>query len=1555
MAETPESNMPKAPELPEIQDIETPQVQTIDDVKSNMMNRLQDINAKVHDPFMNAKGENHNFAPHRDNGLNFERYYGRGATSKLGFNPYMDNEAIMNDNTSAMEDISAATQQWGNLFNLGFSTLWSGKTDREEAREYEQYSNIGSSTRGGVGGTVTNAYLNSGYTIGLLSEIAAEEVGLAALEAVTGGGATPIVMAKTAANANRLRRGLTGASKMSERIASMAGRIKDLKNIGQAKSFWNGAKNLGQAVNPLRGTTDFLATAGRQYKRGAGGKIEKLSEIAKLNKGFGTFYRDIREIRLAMDEANLESGFVSNKVKDDLVNEYIKDTGEHPDADKMDEINKQAARASSNAFATNSLLIYSTNRVAFGNIFNKYMPKVLKKGSQHVAGGRIVKNLKDKSMEYIKHGGLLGYKTFVNEARYAATNLSKMPLQTAKFLGKYSRANFGEGMQEYFQEVIQDAEYNMAKDRYLQGLSGGAWYNALANDNYMAAYNESVEKFISAEGAEVFASGFIMGGFAGPFAYMQQNAVKHLNKAGQYVYSKEKFKSDQAAEDKASEDVEDQISKFNDMTDSRKAFLYNYIEELRDQAHMKQEMDTALEEGRQKDFINLKDASLVQQLLFADSMGGYDLVLDKMKDMRNLSEAELREAFGDQVDEDSSFISDFQQSYDKVIARAEAVKEMMDNYDEMFPEGELYGATDSDFDTGIQEQDIKQARYYTKVLAIMNQQALVRNMDRMASILDNIYETAPFLNSNNEVPASEVTKIFNYDSLSKELSLLKQEISSLKEFDSKDQTQRADLKYKEEIYDILSKLTGKTGALNNYREGLANQYISSIIKKQQEEMGDLEVGKTLTYKRGNTSWEGIIQGEGTTKSGKEYWRVLKPGQDKPTTIYKGSDGIVKEEAPIIEDDFTEPLRDIYKQYLTAIGKKYNNNIDETTFDKSFQDFKDFYALGQDQKNLSETVSFMMNPEGHFAYVERYNALAKEKRENMGEEIRSQLESYQKGTEENDLIQMLAKEYNVYIDQDSLEALIKDDQSPTEFYNVDTDAPLKHDTQTYKDVKEAVHSWMVETNRAEEAPAAETTEEVKEEAAPVTEATTEEITLDTPLESYPAELVSRMEAEMEAYNKGIDERENLSDVAKKNAKINDLETFITSDATKARVRKILTAWNPKAQAPKAEPKVEPVPTTKEPETKVEDQVVEEASIDTELIDPKAKDTEEIISEVTLPLPSEIKNLLLEKRLRMLTLGATDPQTHQIVKELVKAKILKPNQGIDSVKVGTKISIPVTDETGVTKELVFVYTGLKNVTDAGGQHQMIIDLQLQTEKTGEYKYKVTIGEDTYYASSPNQQSWIEGDASKVLHTFNLREIRGIVEEVSGETDATWRKEIRDAFENSTDLESTYEELQAEDTKRDIEGKVSIGSEQLFVMYENAVEKFQGELTPGKLILGDEYKVKGKLRKFGTAKVSKKTKSSVTFVSTGKETLGQTETIQGQYLHEVIAKKLTDMEEDIAAEGLEEVTVADKQLLDQSSEEREELSGEEMDQAAEEFNSMSRADRMAKMKADRKKACK
>lgn len=1151
---------------------------SIADLRNDLTARTQQAAGGARDPYQRGAIEGFNAAPTGNGGLNFQRYYNKGAYAKLGFNPYVDNNALYNKKTSGSDDFADASSQWGKLFNLGFSSLWSGKSDDQESEEYERASNIGSSTRGGASAMFTNAYLNSGYTVGLLTEIAVEETILALGTAVTGGGAAPVMAARTAKNTSRLGRIFgTGAKKSS----SILSRIKDIKDIGSAKSFYNAAKKVGQAINPLRGTTDYLSTMNRQYVRGADGKLEKLDAITKLQRGFGTFYRDMREINLALDEAHLESGFVDNTVRQQLITEHIDQFGEHPNADEMIGINEQAKQASENTYLNNAVLIYASNRVSFGNTFNKWMPKALASTSKKVAGGRIVKNFKDKTLDFVKHGGFMGYKTAVNEAKHAfkKSTLKKMPLQTVKFLGKYSRANFGEGAQEFFQEVIQDAEVSMAKDKYYGAMAGGIYHNSFMSEDYMNHYKESMNKFMGSEGAEVFMSGFIMGGMAGPFSRGVQYTQSQLGKLGQYTFNRKNSQRERSYQQEKAEELKENVRRFNEMTDPKKDFLKKYVDHLMAQSSYKEGMDTAQENKDEKAFVDFKDMALAKEVLFALEMDAYDLLEDKLTDMSKMSEEDLKNAFGEQIPADDNFISSFKESYAKTIERARSIRLLSQQFDELFPEVETYGIEDSDLDTGIQQQDIVKARRQAKALTILNQHSLVRTMERMEAVSKDLYgKKAPwYKKGTKQPPSSATTAIFSDSNMQKEITLLKHEIKGLKGFDTLEPEQKKDLKQKEKTLELLSNMKDLTAMYS-----VSLEHRNNLEHENQANLNP-EVGQTVNYSRGNTQWKGEVIGETTNKKGKEQW-VIQKEDGSTSKILKTSKGFHSAAASQVGElnaDVTKQLRKEFDKYLQHMANVHESKLDKNKLDAAFESFKDFYALQEDEKNLTELVDLLTDPEGHMMFVERYNNMAKDQRAEQSSVAEEQMRLFQESKENQQLVEMLTKEYGIFINEDELTELVDNDIIPNRFHDVETGIPLRRDSKKHEEITSAIKTWQEETGRVE------TDQEIEEaeaaDATPPVPADAATITSTDSFDEWPLVLQTKATEAMQKHNESINLNTNIAEETKADLIYDSPAAFVDSQEGKIKMAGAIEEYNKsievKKEAPITKPKV--VSTTSTP--------------------------------------------------------------------------------------------------------------------------------------------------------------------------------------------------------------------------------------------------------------------------------------------------------------------------------------------------------------------------------------
>jgi hypothetical protein len=1173
------------------------------DQRADRMERLMYENTNIGiDPAREVMRENVNLAGPSHSGLNYERYKNKRAYEDLGFNPYRNNEAYYNENSSSLDDILDARSQFGNLYDLGFTSVLGGKSDRQEAEEYARYSNIGSSTRGeGLLGfkTWNNAFLNSGYTIGLLTEIAAEEVALAVGAAATGGAGTPALLARSTYNAQKL-------AKVGSGMGSILKRIKNLKNAATAKTFWEGARNVGQAINPLRGTTEYLGAA-RAIDAADG-----VSQLAQAGKTFGAFYRDWREIRLAYDEAQLESGFINNTIKDDLIREHIKgkdgEPGKFPDATEMAKINKEAAQASVNGKAVNTALIYATNRISFGNVFNKYMPSKLRSGVTQLAGGKLVKNFKTKGFDGISGGGIFNYKSAINSAKHTFKNINKTPLRFAKAVGKYSRANVGEGIQEYFQEVIQDAETSMAKDRYTGALAGGAWQDALSNNAYMNQYSKSLDKYISEEGAEIFTGGFVMGLFAGPFSRGTQSITKEIGKHSKYFYDKEGYLKDMAdsKSGKTEERFQAEVDRFNSMTDSQQEHLFDLIQMLQRQAQYRTQLDDDEAKGDKKSFTTTKDRALVRNILWAINMGGEDLLLEKIRDMGNMSEEDLNDAFsreegkvknleGEELAarDASDLAAGYKESADKIYNRAQDIINFSKQYDKLFPMPVGVGAEDSDFgDPRAQRRHIEAARQEAKVFAIINQQDLVRSMERAKSIIDKISTKPPFWNKDKTPPASEVTRIFNAEDTENELDILDDLIATAEGIPAEDMTQvdKDNLKYNKDIYELLSQFAP---VIKKYTDSLEEQAYTDNQAKQIEAAGELEVGNTLRYSYGTNQWGGEIIGESVDSKGRPQWKVKRESDGKTTRILKSSARIVTDSVDdeieantqLIADN-TEALRELYKKYLKTVAAHNKNSLNETMFDESFEDFIDFYALKEDTKNLTQLVNELTNPGAHIALVEQFEKLRRSKFENMEETVKEQLELYSKSVWLNNLIQKLEDNYGVYVHQDELAALDKDKQMPEIFYKIrkiETNETLQPFSSTYLDVTKFIEDEMIEEGLIEPKPTkghtvrpeengtfsvltpdgkvidtsiktkeeadevkadrdgdlekirAEKEEPIKKSEEPVKKTTVvkKPITFDTPIEEWPAEVLKVAQQGLEAFNEtlknnGAPEIETLED-------------------------------------------------------------------------------------------------------------------------------------------------------------------------------------------------------------------------------------------------------------------------------------------------------------------------------------------------------------------------------------------------------------------------------------------
>ena len=433
--------------------------------------------------------------------------YGQETYDKVGFHPLMDNETWFNANTTGWDDFKRmATHSAWPLMSQGFmdpiksyaSFFGNGGDimgDTGAAMNYEDYSDIGYSTKGGFSGFTTNLLQSAAYSVGILAEGAIEGALIGAAVGAAEGG-LPAIPGAVVGGATGLLKGvfrLPGAlAKMSQSVGKMALNLNKAANLSEAKNMFLGAgKSMGNFFNPLENTSQ----AAMQY---VFNNPDDLSNLARTAKTAGAFWHDAKNLNMALSEGRLEGGMAENRVYDKLYNDHYNTFGEAPDDATQQKMREQAKDANLFNTTANSLLVYYSNKLVFPSITQaKFL-----KGAPKLGFGNVVGKVGDEfQLVYTPAKN-------VTDAVYTAEKISLgnalKGFTKPSIYGRVGLNYFKKNLMEGFQEVGQEALAKYTEDYYTK-----TYYDPAAkNFQYaMAAINSQV----STQGAETFLSGFAMG------------------------------------------------------------------------------------------------------------------------------------------------------------------------------------------------------------------------------------------------------------------------------------------------------------------------------------------------------------------------------------------------------------------------------------------------------------------------------------------------------------------------------------------------------------------------------------------------------------------------------------------------------------------------------------------------------------------------------------------------------------------------------------------------------------------------------------------------------------------------------------------------------------------------------------------------------------------------------------------------------------------------------------------------------------------------------------
>ena len=935
----------------------------------------------------------------------YKRYqaYGQETFDKIGFSPLRDNEALFNSRTTMWDDHARMMKHsfWP-LFSQGFVAgpkslikMASGdftSSDLEESKAYEEAAAIGQSNKGGIGGFTNNLLMNFAYSAGIMTEAIAEEVAGIVLAPETLGASFFLTSANNLRKAPMLFKGIKAFDKATDGLSAINKTLKSVDNFAGAKKFWEGTKALSSSsLNPLKNTFQALQEAQGTVKYAD--QVYNFTNLGKAYKTAGGFYKDVRNINMALSEARLEAGTVENKIYDNLYNEYYKKHGTSPDDAQQYEMIKQAKKGAVNTLYWNTALIYGSNTITFPNIvgpkggLNNFMKNTVKE-IQTVEGGKFGKL---GSIVYDKAKKEFAFQA--NDFKTYVKNWAKQPIyKSLKSTLGYTKANFTEGAQESLQEIISGANERYYTDSFKSPVvqshtyaKGISQYNSMTQGDYMMA---EAKKQMSSQGFETFASGFFMGTLASPI----NKSFDLLSVGYNRMFKPEVYQQYKTEKEKIATETVNQLNNIDikDFFDSR---MFNY--------GVQDAVSSIKKTGTTKEAHDADHDGFMSQMDMLMRTGTLDVFKDKLKEMQQMTPEEIEENIPTIPKGEAE---KYQARIDDTLTKIDRIEKKRDYYNQKFPNPVDIDNVDA---SNIMQYEDDVALHYAWNDAIKHavyfNETFEDTMKRKKDIVSRYLSKTP-LKGMSQID-SEV--LFDNNKLDNEIMMLSDEVEALKKLDDPQSKKQLKEKSKKlEAYQILNEATYNFKTFFNRYDNTENLKAQLQKVKGEEPVTDEELEKALDEKYGEFSEENIGL----------YYSNYANG---------------------------------YKKYLKMIS-----NDDDMLFDQDIQEsfilLADHHKLDKESRKLMSYVNLLHDPNGFIQQVERTKEWMKDLYRRRESYYKEMVDRELDNVEDNTLMNALA-DVGIYMSSDDYINYKDNGIPPSEFFDNVNKMVYKRGTQKYNKI------------------------------------------------------------------------------------------------------------------------------------------------------------------------------------------------------------------------------------------------------------------------------------------------------------------------------------------------------------------------------------------------------------------------------------------------------------------------------------------------------------------------
>ena len=714
--------------------------------------------------------------------MGFDRAYAHPKFNELGFTPYADTESYYNANSSKLDDLTRAYNQFGSQFGTGLTAAWNSiadmfdgdgyidSPDLEGAYAMEDAMRIGSTSRGGAFGTLTNVGLSFGYTAGIITSIAIEELILAggsAALASTGVGAPAgagTFIAGTGRNLFRTGRAISNLFDIKRYGSASRALVKTLNNVNNARQLARGGLEVGGKI-----FAPEVTYAIKNWKT-TGNTAQNIMSFMKSGENWVSAYRDFRQVNLALAEGKLEAGMVENRVRENQLRYLAQENpGEQVTADQLADIEVKSREAAFRSQMQNTAIIYFTNKLLLRSAFGGWRRAASKNVTDKIfrtnplrdaVTGKALKGIYRQQSKWLLPA--LGQKI-------AAAGFRGAPRVFAGAMLRYGAGGIGEGIQEVTQEAI--------------AATNEGYYGALlrepgsgAKHLYGSFAMDGVKDQFSAQGFETFLSGFLMGGMAGPYQQV-------LFQGFPYLYSRrsKNSRSDYDSQKQAEQEVINRaVDQANQMSPGYNGSEASTIDVILDETQLmaslqKNALDgqnEALSAGDKYNFYNQRNFAQFANIYDKYQRGTISLYEEELNGYSQLTDEELAQAFP-KKDYGST-----QKVREKILKQKELIQEygeMFDNRNNPFKkryEPKLFKPGTRQYRD---EVAMKKAYKHMEMFSMFTQNAFKDAVERKGKIAQAL-ESVPLF---GKMSANDISPLLDKESLETELDRLDQEIEAI--------------------------------------------------------------------------------------------------------------------------------------------------------------------------------------------------------------------------------------------------------------------------------------------------------------------------------------------------------------------------------------------------------------------------------------------------------------------------------------------------------------------------------------------------------------------------------------------------------------------------------------------------------------------------------------------------------------------------------------------------------------------------------------------------------